>query len=306
MSSKTEVRSPRSAPDQGSTQNCPSPAERGWRRSLKIVARNRITLLGLVLVLGSIMFAILGNLFIPYDPNAVDPFSKALLPGREHLLGTDQFGRDILSRLISGATLSLLVGIASVLLAMVFGVAIGSLAGFLGGWFDELGMRIVDVLMSFPFLILAIVLCAALGPGLGNVIITLSVLRIPIFARVARGAVLAVTQMDYILAAEAIGQRRTKILLRHVLPNSVTTLVVVASLSIATTITAEAAISYLGLGIRPPEATWGNMLADAQLYILTAPWMGVAPGVMISLTALGFNLLGDGLRDILDPRMRSE
>lgn len=306
MSSEGDVRSPPLlVRAQSAAEGYTPVAERGWRQTWKIVARNRITLLGLALVLGIVAFAVLGSLFMPYDPNAVKPTNKLLLPGGEHLLGTDQFGRDLLSRLISGAKLSLIIGTTSVFFAIVVGVALGGLAGFLGGWFDEVCMRAVDVLMSFPYIVLAIVLAATLGPGLNIVILILSVLRIPIFARVSRGAVLAVTQMDYVLAAESIGQTRLKTFLRHVLPNSLTSVIVVASLSVAAAINAEAAISFLGLGIRPPDATWGNMLADAQLYILVAPWMGAAPGVLISLTVLGFNLLGDGLRDILDPRMRS-
>ncbi|HBY95568.1 MAG TPA: peptide ABC transporter permease [Chloroflexi bacterium] len=275
------------------------------RQIWRIITRNKATLLGLVLVLSIIAFATVGSLVSPYSPNKINPAEKLALPGEEHFLGTDQFGRDILSRLISGARVSLLVGVLSVALATVVGVTLGALTGFFGGWLDEGIMRGVDILMSFPYIILAIALAAALGPGFGNVILILSVIRIPVFARVSRAAVMAVTQQEYVLAATGIGQTRLNILFRHVLPNSLTAVIVVASLSVATAINAEAAISFLGLGIRPPQASWGNMLADAQLYILTAPWLGIAPGLLISLTVLGFNLLGDGLRDILDPRMRT-
>jgi len=280
-------------------------ADRGWRKTWKILTRNKVTLIGLCLIIFVVAFAAAGSPLMPFDPNEVNPTQKLDLPSRAHLLGTDQFGRDLLSRMISGAKVSLLLGAISIGLGLVIGVGLGSVAGFVGGWLDDVCMRAVDVLMSFPYIVLAIVLAAALGPEPGNVVVILAILRIPIFARVSRGAVLTAVRSDYVLAAQAVGQTRIRVFLRHVLPNCLTSIVVVASLSIAAAITAEAAISFLGLGIRPPEATWGNMLADAYRYILIAPWMGVAPGLAISLTVLGFNLLGDGLRDILDPRMRS-
>jgi len=221
------------------------------------------------------------------------------------MLGTDQFGRDVATRLAYGIRLSLIVGAASVAVALVVGATMGLAAAYLGGWWDENLMRVNDVLLSFPYVVLAIALAAALGPGLVNVIVIIGAIRIPYFARLARGAVLAIRRLEYVAAAEAIGQRQLLILTRHILPNTLWSLVVMASLSTATAINAEAAISFLGIGITPPTPSLGNMLSDAQQYVLVAPLLAVWPGLALSSIVLGLNLVGDSLQELLDPRLRA-
>jgi len=261
-------------------------------------------MIGLLIVLLVVLLAALGPVIGSFEPNEVRPSERLQGPSARHLLGTDQFGRDVLSRIISGAKVSLGVSVSAVAAAMVAGVLLGTAAGYFGGLLDDVLMRIVDIMMAFPYIVLAIALAAALGPSTFNVILIISIIRLPMFARVSRAAVAAVKENDYVSAAQALGSPTWRVILRHVLPNSLTSIVVVAALSIATAINTEAAVSFLGLGIRPPQASWGNMLADAQNYILTVPTLGIAPGVMITVTVLGFQLFGDGLRDLLDPRLR--
>jgi ABC-type dipeptide/oligopeptide/nickel transport system permease subunit len=263
-------------------------------------------MLGLVIVAFVMVLAVLGPVFSPYEPDEISPAERLQGVSAAHWLGTDQFGRDVLSRIISGAAVSLGVSISAVAAAMLSGVLLGTVAGYFGGILDDVLMRVVDIMLAFPYIVLAIALAAALGPSTFNVILIIAIIRMPMFARVARGAVLAVRENDYVSAAEALGSSRWRVILRHIVPNSLTSIVVVAALSVATAINTEAAVSFLGLGIRPPQASWGNMLADAQNYILTVPSLGIAPGVMISLTVLGFQLFGDGLRDLLDPRLRTK
>jgi ABC-type dipeptide/oligopeptide/nickel transport system permease subunit len=266
---------------------------------------NRVTILGLVIVVAALLLALVGPFLNPFDPNDVNPLGRLQGPSAKHWLGTDQFGRDILSRIISGAAVSLGVSVSAVAAAMVLGVSLGTLAGYFGGLIDDILMRIVDIVMAFPYIVLAIALAAALGPSTSNVVLIIAIIRLPMFARVSRGAVLAIRENDFVSAARALGSPQWRVILRHILPNSLTSIVVVAALSIAAAINTEAAISFLGLGISPPQASWGNMLADAQNYILTVPSLGIAPGVVISVTVLGFQLFGDGLRDLLDPRLRA-
>lgn len=275
-------------------------------RVVRALLRNRVTMLGLVIVAFVMVLAVLGPVFSPYEPDEISPAERLQGVSAAHWLGTDQFGRDVLSRIISGAAVSLGVSISAVAAAMLSGVLLGTVAGYFGGILDDVLMRVVDIMLAFPYIVLAIALAAALGPSTFNVILIIAIIRMPMFARVARGAVLAVRENDYVSAAEALGSSRWRVILRHIVPNSLTSIVVVAALSVATAINTEAAVSFLGLGIRPPQASWGNMLADAQNYILTVPSLGIAPGVMISLTVLGFQLFGDGLRDLLDPRLRTK
>ena len=275
-------------------------------RVVRALLRNRVTMLGLVIVAFVMVLAVLGPVFSPYEPDEISPAERLQGVSAAHWLGTDQFGRDVLSRIISGAAVSLGVSISAVAAAMLSGVLLGTVAGYFGGILDDVLMRVVDIMLAFPYIVLAIALAAALGPSTFNVILIIAIIRMPMFARVARGAVLAVRENDYVSAAEALGSSRWRVILRQIVPNSLTSIVVVAALSVATAINTEAAVSFLGLGIRPPQASWGNMLADAQNYILTVPSLGIAPGVMISLTVLGFQLFGDGLRDLLDPRLRTK
>jgi ABC-type dipeptide/oligopeptide/nickel transport system permease subunit len=269
------------------------------------VRRYWLGLIGLGLIGMIVIVAILLPFVTGADPTAVEPLARLSPPRQAHWLGTDQFGRDVATRLAYGIRLSLIVGVASVAFALVAGAIMGLTAAYLGGWWDENLMRVNDVLLSFPYIVLAIALAAALGPGLANVIAIISVIRVPYFARLARGAVLAIRQLEYVAAAEAIGQRQVLILMKHILPNTLWSLIVMASLSTATAINAEAAISFLGVGIAPPTPSLGNMLSDAQQYVLVAPLLAVWPGLTLSSIVLGLNLLGDSLQELLDPRLRA-
>lgn len=271
-----------------------------WRRLI----RNQTTVIGLVIVILGSALAIGAPLIAPYPYDEVNVRIKLQGPSSEHWLGTDQFGRDVYSRILYGAQVSLIVGAAGMIVALAMGAALGAIAGYYGGWIGEVLMRIMDVLMAFPFIVLGIALVAIVGPSLQNLIFVIGVMRIPQFARVAHSSVLRLRSLDFVDAARSIGQRPIIILIRHILPNCVSPLVVLGSLSVATAISAEASLSFLGLGIQPPMSSWGTMLSDGKLYIYNAPWLATFPGIAISLTILGYNLLGDGLRDVLDPRLQ--
>ena len=271
---------------------------------LRALVRNPATLFAGVVLLLLVSGALFAPLLAPFPPGEMHVEDRMRPPSSEYLLGTDAFGRDTLSRLLHGARVSMVVSVLAVFIAMFAGTAIGSLAGLLGGWVDELVMRVIDMVMAFPYIVLAITLVTLLGPGLGNVVFVIGVLRVPDFARVSRSGVLILKNQEFVLAAEALGQTRLMILLRHLLPNFLPTLTVVASLAAGTATTGEAALSFLGLGVQPPTASWGNMLADGQRLVFSSPWLAFFPGLMITLTVLAFNLLGDALRDVTDPRFR--
>jgi peptide/nickel transport system permease protein len=267
-------------------------------------SRNKLTLVGSGIVIFMILMAIFAPFLAPYDPNLPHLEDKLTPPNASYLLGTDQFGRDILSRIMFGARVSLVVGAGGTGLAFFIGMILGAVAGFLGGLWDEGIMRVMDLIMAFPYIVLAIALVVLIGTGMENLILVIGILRVPQFARVLRSRVLSVREEEFVIAAEAVGQRPFHILFRHVLPNSLGPVLVLASLSVATAISAESALSFLGVGIQPPQASWGTMLADGRNYILNATWIATFPGLFLSLTILGYNLLGDGLRDALDPRTR--
>lgn len=269
-----------------------------------VLSRNRLTIWGLSIVLLMTVAAVAAPYIAPYDFDTVNVAERLQGPSAEHLLGTDQFGRDILSRMLYGARVSLVVGFGGVAIALVVGVFMGAVAGYYGGWIDEGLMRVMDILFAFPYIVLAVALLAMWGPSLRNIILVIGITRIPQFARVARGSVLSIKEMDYVLAARAVGQPERRILARHVLPNTLTPIVILATLSVATAILTESALSFLGMGIQPPRASWGTMIADGRRFMLDAPWIATFPGIAISLTILGYNLFGDGLRDALDPKMR--
>ena len=262
--------------------------------------------LGIVLVSLVVLAALVSVVWTPFDPIQVVPQKKLLAPGWPHLLGTDGFGIDILSRLLVGARMCLLVGIISVSIAGLIGVPLGMLAGQAGGWLDEVVMRISDVVYAFPALLLAILLAAGFGASTVTAMVAIGVATIPAFARVARAGTLQVMASDFVLAARSSGTSRWGIAGRHVLPNIAPLAGVQASVGFAMAILAEAALSYLGLGTPRPTPTWGTMLRDAQDLLLTAPIQAVWPGLAVAIAVLGFNLLGDGLRDHLDPRLREE
>jgi len=256
----------------------------------------------LVVIALFIFIAALAPQLMPHDYVQIDLSNRLSAPTDSYWLGTDQFGRDLLSRLIIGARVSLLVGVLATSIAAMGGILIGSVAAWSGRVVDTTIMRIMDVLLAFPTIVVAIALAAVLGAGLDKVIMIISITRIPQFARIARGAVLTVKEADYVMAASALGRRGFVVLFRHVLPNCIAPLIVYASFSVAAAINTEAALSFLGLGIQPPHASWGTMLSDARNYMLLSPWIAIFPGAAITITVSAFNILGDGFRDLADPR----
>jgi len=275
-----------------------SPAQLAIRRFL----HRPVAVAGLIVIVLFILVAIFAPLISPYDPITTSWTAIRKAPSALHLMGTDEDGRDVLSRVIFGSRASLLAGVVAVLIAASIGVPTGLLAGFAGGWIDALLSRLIDALLACPFLILAIALAAFLGPDLTNAMIAIGVSTAPRFMRVARAATLDASSNDYVEAARAIGNPGWRVAVRHILPNIVPPVLVQATLAIATAIIAEASLSFLGLGQQPPDPSWGSMLNSAQRFLSQAPWLAVFPGLAIFLVVLSFNLVGDGLRDALDPR----
>lgn len=264
---------------------------------------------GLVVGGGSIVLllalvAAFGASLAPYDPLAMDFGARFAPPSWAHPFGTDDFGRDLFSRVLHGAAVSFQVAFIAVGISGVAGVALGLLAGYLGGWLDEAIMRAMDVIFAFPAVLLAITVMAVLGRGVENAMIAIAIVYVPIFARVTRGAVISVRDREFVTAARALGTGHARIMLAHVLPNAAGPILVQTSLSLAFAILAEAALSFFGLGTQPPDPSWGRMLSEGRAFLGQAPWMGIFPGLAIMAAVLGFNLLGDGLRDVLDPRWR--
>lgn len=267
--------------------------------------RNLSGAVGLLLVLFYLVVAVLGFAGItPYPPNEQHPLSRLQAPSPQFSMGTDLFGRDVASRVMEGGANSLRVAVVSVALSGVAGIALGVISGFVGGALDNLIMRVMDVFFAFPTLLLALVVVTVLGPGLNNAILAIAIVYTPIFARVARGPVLAVKEMEFVTAARCLGVRAPGLLLRHVLPNILAPLIVQISLALSWSLLTEAGLSFLGLGAQPPDASWGVMLDESRGISERAPWLMIYPGIAMMLAVLGFNLLGDGLRDVLDPRMR--
>lgn len=269
------------------------------------LVRNRIALVGLLLVTLSLGGAALAPWLTPYAPEAMDYTALLAEPSLAHPLGTDDLGRDILTRMLHGARLSLAVSIGAVALAVGIGVPLGLLAGYVGGFVEEALMRVVDSVMALPSLVLALTITAVLGPGLVNAMLAIAIVSVPTFTRLTRGQVLSVKQNEYVLAARAVGVRPVLIVLRHVLPNAVNPVIVQASLGIGFAIITESSLSFIGLGAQPPTATWGSMVQVGFQYLETAPWFALAPAAAIFVAVLGFNMLGEGLREILDPTSRS-
>ncbi len=272
------------------------------RRALRRLIRRRGAMLGLAIVVIFVVLALFAPWIAPYDPIATSWSAVRKPPSMQYLFGTDEIGRDVLSRVVWGARASLLAGLVSVSISMALGVPVGLLAAYVGGWTDSLISRFTDAMLAVPFLILAIALAAFLGPSLSNAMIAIGVSATPIFIRLTRAQVLAMKVEDFVEAARAVGNPHWRIALRHILPNVLPPLIVQASLAIAAAIIAEASLSFLGLGQQPPAPSWGSMLNTAKNYVDNAPWMAVWPGLSIFLLVLSFNLLGDGLRDALDPK----
>lgn len=279
-----------------------APEENPWARAWRRLRRRRGAMVALVVVVLFVLMAVLAPLISPYDPTATSWSLVRKPPSWAHWFGTDEVGRDVLARIIYGARASLSAGLVSVSIAVGVGVPLGLLAGYAGGWVDSILSRIVDAMLAIPFLILAITLSAFLGPSLTNAMIAIGITATPVFIRLTRGQTMGAKVEDYVEAARAVGNPHWRIALRHVLPNIVPPLLVQMSLAIAGAIIAEAALSFLGLGQQPPAPSWGSMLNTAQRFISQAPWMAFWPGFAIFCAVLSFNLLGDGLRDALDPR----
>jgi peptide/nickel transport system permease protein len=279
-------------------------AETPTARAMRRLLRRKGAVFGLFVIALLVALALLAPLISPYDPSLQTWSAVRKAPSALHWFGTDDVGRDVLARVIYGARASLMAGIISVAIAIALGVPAGLIAGYVGGFVDALFGRITDAMLACPFLILAIALAAFLGPSLGNAMIAIGITTTPIFVRLTRAQVMAVKVEDYVEAARAVGNPHWRIALVHILPNILPALLVQATLSLAAAIIAEAALSFLGLGQQPPAPSWGSMLNAAQRFLVNAPWMAVWPGLAIFLAVLSFNLVGDGLRDALDPRSR--
>jgi peptide/nickel transport system permease protein len=276
-----------------------------WRRVRFLARRHVLGTVGFVIMVLFVLAAIFADVICRYSPLTVDSAHALAAPGMQHWLGTDSFGRDVWARIIHGARISLAVGIGSTALGGFFGVIIGLASGYLSGWVDLVFQRVTDILQALPLLVLALVMTAALGPSLPNVIIAIAIPLVPIVARVIRANTLALRELPFIEAAKSIGMSETRIALRHVLPNTLAPLIVLATAQLGSTILTEASLSFLGLGIPEPYPSWGRMLSEsAAEYVRTAPWLVIFPGIAISLAVFGTNLFGDALRDILDPRQR--
>ncbi len=275
-----------------------------WGDVLYRLRRHPIGMIGLVIVLFLFLLALAGPMLAPHDPNEMDFSQRFGAPSLTHPFGADDFGRDVLSRIMVGARVSLMVGAIAVGIAGTVGSLLGMVAGYARRLVDETIMRIMDVLFAFPAILLAIAILAALGRGIANAMIAIGIVYIPIFARIARGAVLSVRKQEYVEAARAIGATDRRIIARHIFPNALAPLIVETSLSLAFAILAEAALSFFGLGTQPPDASWGRMLSEGRAYINQSVWMSIFPGLAIMVTVMGFNFLGDGLRDVLDPRLK--
>ena len=280
------------------------PDDQPWKRALRRLVHRRGAMVGAAVVLFFVAVAVFAPLIAPYAPTATDWGAVRKAPSWAHWLGTDEIGRDVLSRVIFGARASLEAGVVSVLISLTLGVPIGLLSGYVGGFLDGLLMRIVDAMLACPFLILAIALAAFLGPNLTNAMIAIGISAMPAFIRLTRAQTLSTKVEDYVEAAKAVGNPHYRIVLRHIFPNILAPIMVQATLAIAAAIIAEASLSFLGLGQQPPDPSWGSMLNTAKNFLSQAPWMAWWPGLAIFVVVLSFNLLGDGLRDALDPKHR--
>lgn len=276
------------------------PAHAAWRR----LKKNKIAIAGLFIVILYVACAIFAPYISPRDPTKQSLADSFLMPNAEHLLGCDEFGRDILSRIIWGARISLLIQVSSVIVALLVGISLGALGGYYGGKLDELIMRFMDILLAFPGMLLALAIVAMLGPSVRNLIVAIGIYSVPQFARITRGAVLAISANEYVLGAKAIGESDLSVIVRYVLPNALSPIIVQTTLRMATVLLTASGLGFLGLGVQPPNPEWGTMLSSARMYLRSAPHVAIFPGLAIMITVLGFNFLGDGLQDALNPRLK--
>jgi peptide/nickel transport system permease protein len=281
-----------------------SPRVSEWRRFLRVFFGRGVVVFGTVIMVILIITAIIAPLISPYDPARQKLKETLAPPSTQHLLGTDFLGRDTMSRLIYGSRISLIIAVGAISIAAFVGIIAGLIAGFYGSWVNVIIMRCVDALMSFPMILLALILAALLGGGLVNVMIAIGTALIPVYARLMCGQVLATREQDYILASRAMGNSNSRIMLRHILLNAFPPIIVLITMQVGTAILAEAGLSYLGIGITPPTPSWGSMVSDGFPYLITNPLLSFVPGVAIMIVVFAFNMVGDGLRDSLDPRLR--
>ncbi len=293
------------APDTVALATAPKTSGGGRPSAFRLFLRSPVSLIGSIVLLVMVLAALVGPVLVPYGVNETDVANALRPPSGAHWFGTDDLGRDVFSRVVIAAQVSLRVAVISVAIALTVGVLLGIVSGYAGGWADGVLMRIVDVLFAFPMLILALAIVAVLGPGANTATIAIGIVYIPIFARVARASTLSVRAEPFVRASQTMGTGTGRILRRHVLPNISGPIIVQTSLSLAFAILSEAALSFLGLGVQPPQPSWGRMLFEAQSFLGTAWWLAVFPGAAIFLTVLSCNLVGDGLRDVLDPKQRS-
>jgi len=275
-----------------------------WRDIIYKLFKNKAAVAGGIIILFYLAVAAFAPWLAPYDPYEINLDNRMHSPSLDHWMGTDDKGRDILSRIIYGSRLSMGVGFASVLFGAVFGIVLGLVAGYYGRWVDSIVMRIIDVMLAFPGILLALAIISALGPSLINVTIAVGVFSVPLFARIVRGSTLEVKKLEYIDAIRSLGARDITIIFIHILPNILSPIIVQGSLRLATAILSAAGLSFLGLGAQPPSPEWGTMLSSGRDFLFSAPYMALFPGLAISILVLGFNIFGDGLRDALDPRMK--
>jgi peptide/nickel transport system permease protein len=298
---------PSSIPASATSEPASAPAPRAagfWADTLRRVVRTRAAVVGGVLVGSFVVVALLAPVVAPYDPLKGRLAERLQPPSGAHWLGTDELGRDVLSRILHGARITVQIQLAAVGLALAVGTALGLTAGYVGRWADQLIMRFMDILMAFPGIFLALAIIAALGTGLVNVVIATGIFLVPQFARVVRASILTLKEMEFVQAARALGRGDAALVFRYLLPNSLAPIIVQTSLRMATVLLTASGLSFLGLGVQPPSPEWGAMLSNARSYMITAPHVATMPGLAIMLVVLGFNLLGDGLRDSLDPRLR--
>lgn len=275
-----------------------------WKMIVLRFKKNRRAMAGLWMVLVFLIVAIFAPWIAPHDPYAQNMQVMLQSPSLDHLFGTDEFGRDIFSRIIYGAQISLMIGIVGVLISIVFGVALGTVSGYFGGIVDSVVMRVMDIFMAFPSFLLALAIVSVLGPGMVNVMIAIGIFSVPTFARLSRSAVISAKNKEYIEAARAMGGTHLFIIWKHILPNSIAPIIVLSTMRIATAILTAAGLSFLGMGAQPPTPEWGAMLSTGREYLRTAPHVSTIPGLAIMFMVLAFNMLGDGLRDALDPKMK--
>lgn len=275
-----------------------------WKELWDTLKKNKAAMIGLTIIIILILVAVFGKFFMPYDPYVGDLSNSLKSPSAEHILGTDEQGRDILCRIIDGTKISLRVGITAVSIALSIGIIVGALAGYYGGKIDLIIMRVMDIILAFPSLLLALAFMSALGKGIDKAIIAISIVTIPEYARIVRSSILSIKESEFVQAAKVIGNNDFAIIFKHIIPNVLSPIIVRATLGISTAILETSALGFLGLGVQPPYAEWGSMLGSGRGYFYNAPHLVFFPGIAITITVLAFNLFGDGLRDALDPKLR--